>query len=223
MLPVVKALYKYYSYGNWERQRSQRPTYFVDREAEVATSSACLMIFGIQSEKLAGLPKSRGRFDNYVISMYVFLKQLLFQRLTVADTSAQGHPAAQQQHWHEMVGLLYQRLTGKRGSKAGGTGITPLSVTSNGTFTELAWWPADPNCWVTLLCFGLFVKHETIFEGKSQWRDMAAPARGPPGPPGPCRAVLAFVWRGARGSPHSPTPEEWAACFNISFQFTAAT
>lgn len=59
------------------------------------------MIFGIHSETLAGLPKSWGRFDNYVISMYNFLRHLLFQHLTLADTSAQGHLAAQQQHWHE--------------------------------------------------------------------------------------------------------------------------
>lgn len=60
------------------------------------------MIFGIHSETLAGLPKSWGRFDNYVISMYNFLQHpLLFQHLTLADTSAQGHLAAQQQHWHE--------------------------------------------------------------------------------------------------------------------------
>lgn len=77
--------------------------------------------------------------------------------------------------------VLCWRLTEKRGSKPGGAGITPFSDTSSGTFTGLAWWPADPNCWVTQLCFGLFVKQETIFEGKSQWGDMAAPVQGPPG------------------------------------------
>lgn len=162
----------------------------------------------------ASFPKSRGRFDDYVISLYVFPGRLFFQHLP--RLMCLQPPAAQRSTDRR---LLYPRLTGKRGPKAGSTGIFPRSVTSNTTFTEPAWWPADPNCWVTLLCFGLFVKHETIFEGKSQWRDMAAPAQGPPGTAGSpqSRARLCV----AQG-PRKPTrPRAWRMRLASIFPFNS--
>lgn len=84
---------------------------------------------------------------------------------------------------------------------------------------HVSWpWPVVPNCWVILLCFGLFVKHCTILEGKSQWRDMW----GPPGNAWSLQYGALLCVGGSWGSPHSHGPEEWAACFSISFQFTAA-
>lgn len=57
-------------------------------------------------------------------------------------------------------------------------------------------------------CVLAFCKALDYFRGKSQWRDVAAPAQGAPGTAGSPQGQLAFVWRRARGSPHGPAPEE---------------
>lgn len=200
-----------------ERLASQCLTYFIDSKVEIAASSACRMICGIS-------PRCQLAFQNpgagltIVWFLWVFLGCLFFQHLPgwcVCGPLVAQH-STDRSH-------LYPRLMAKRGPKAGCTGIFPPSLASNNTFTEQACWPAGPNCWATLLCFGLFVKQRTLFQGKSQWRDMAAPAQGPPGTAGsPQRRAGLCVGR-ARGSPHGPMAEECTACFNISFQFTAAT
>lgn len=165
----------------------------------------------------AGFPKSRGRFDNCVISMCVFLESLFFQHLPGWGVCGPLAAQCSTDRSH-----LYPRLTAKWDPKAGSAGIFPPSLTSNKIFTEPAWWRAGPNCWVTLLCFGLFVKRWTIFEGKSQWRDMAAPAQGPPGTAGSPRSRARLcVGQGPR---KRTRPRGWRmhSLLNISFQFTAA-
>lgn len=146
-----------------------------------------------------------GRLDNYGISVYVFLKHLLFQYLALADVSA----------WDTWNGsgvseslCLASVQQGWEAHRATGLWQWHLHMS----------WPVVPNCWVILLCFGLFVKRCTILEGKSQWRDMW-------GPPGNARSLqngALLCVGGSWGSPRSHGPEEWAACFNISFQFTVA-
>lgn len=93
------------------------------------------------------------------------------------------------------------------------------SVTSNGTFTGAS--PLD--------CKSKLLSHTIVFWAFCKalyyfgWEiTMEGYVQGPLGMPGPCRTGLCFVLHGSRGSPHSRSPEEWAACFDISFQFTAA-
>lgn len=181
-----------------KRQTSQCLTYFIDSKAEIPASSARLMICGISPRMPAGFPKSRGRFDNCVISMCVFLECLFFEHLPgLMCLCPPGSSASTDRRF------LYPRSKSRQRWD-----LPSFRVTSGTTFTEPAWWPAAPNCWVTLLCFGLFVKHQTIFEGQSQWGDVAAPAQGPPGTAGsPQRRAGLCVAQGPR-KPRGPAPEE---------------
>lgn len=160
-------------------------------------------------------PESQGRLATYGSSLYV-LKHLLFQCQALSDASVWGHSVPQ--HWSGIVGSLCPACA-KRGWKAPSTGVTSCSVTSTGTFTG-----AGP-----LACKSKLLSHTIVFWAFCKalyyfgWEiTMEGYVQGPLGMSGPCRMGLCFVLCGSRGSPHSRSPEEWAACFDISFQFTAA-
>lgn len=158
----------------------------------------------------AGFPKSRGRCDNCVISLCVFLECLFFEHLPglmclwpPGSSASAGrrflYPSSKSRRRWDLPSFRHKRHHLYR------AGLVACS-------SELL---------SHTIVFWAFCKAPDYFRRAVTMGGCGSSSAGPPpGPLGPLSAALAFVWRRARGSPQAPRLKN-AARFNISFQFTA--
>lgn len=186
-----------------ERQASQCLTYFIDSKAEIAASSVCPTICGIS-------PRCQLAFQNHGAGLTIMLFLCMFsldacsfsishgwcvcspRQLSAAltgDSFTQGWPGSEVQKQAALESSLVQSpATPPLQSRLGG----PQIQTAESHY-----------------CVSGFLWSTRLFsKGNHNGGIWQLPRRAPPGPLGRHRAVLAFVWRRARGSPHGPAPEE---------------